>query len=76
MLLIAGWNIRHFIHIFSRRACIAYLTSYRTEHYILHAPALFLSRLTTLWQAVGYDLVFEVEVIDPEDEQRDMCKEE
>ena len=30
------------------------------------------SRLTTLWQAVGNDDVFEVEVIDPKDEQRDI----
>jgi len=29
-----------------------------------------------LRQAVGDDLVFEVEIIDPEDEQRDMGKEE
>jgi len=31
-----------------------------------------MSRLTTLWQAVGNDDVFEVEVIDPKDEQRDI----
>jgi len=37
---------------------------------------LYLSRPTTvLRQAVGDDLVFEVEVIDPEDEQGDMGKE-
>ena len=34
-----------------------------------------MSRLTTLWQAVGNDVVFEMEVIDPKDEQRDMSKE-
>ena len=29
-----------------------------------------------LWQAVGNDLVFEVEVIDPKDNQRDMAEED
>jgi len=29
-----------------------------------------------LWQAVGNDLMFEVEVIDPKDNQRDMAKED
>jgi len=29
-----------------------------------------------LWQAVGNDLMFEVEVIDPKDDQRDMAKED
>jgi len=33
-------------------------------------------RLTTLWQAVGNDLVFEVEVINPKDYQRDVEQEE
>ena len=33
-------------------------------------------RLTTLWQAVGNDLVFKVEVIDPKDEQRDIQEED
>jgi len=35
-----------------------------------------MSRLTTLWQAVGNNLVFEVEVIDPKDYQRDVEQEE
>jgi len=29
-----------------------------------------------LWQAVGNDLMFEVEVIDPKDNQRDVAKED
>jgi len=29
-----------------------------------------------LWQAVGNDLMFEVEVINPKDDQRDMTKED
>jgi len=29
-----------------------------------------------LWRAVGNDLMFEVEVIDPKDNQRDMAKED
>jgi len=29
-----------------------------------------------LWQAVGNNLMFEVEVIDPKDNQRDMAKED
>ena len=29
-----------------------------------------------LWRAVGNDLMFEVEVIDPKDDQRDMAKED
>jgi len=33
-------------------------------------------RLTTLWQAVGNDLVFEVEVIDPKDNQGDVEQED
>jgi len=37
---------------------------------------LMLRPTTVLRQAVGDDLVFEVEVIDPEDKQGDMGKEE
>jgi len=36
----------------------------------------WLSRLTTLWQAVGNDLMFEVEVIDPKDNQGDIQEED
>jgi len=35
-----------------------------------------MSRLTTLWQAVGNDLVFEVEVINPKDNQGDIEQED
>jgi len=35
-----------------------------------------MSRLTTLWQAVGNDLMFEVEVIDPKDNQGDIQEED
>ena len=35
-----------------------------------------MSRLTTLWQAVGNNLVFEVEVIDPKDYQGDVEQED
>jgi len=33
-------------------------------------------RLTTLWQAVGNNLVFEVEVINPKDNQGDVEQED
>jgi len=37
---------------------------------------MLLLRLTTLWQAVGNDNVFEVEVIDPKDKQGEIGQED
>jgi len=64
LLLLIGISLFECNNIFTR-------ASFHEEHKVDDIKTYY-----CLWQAVGNDLMFEIEVIDPKDNQQDMTKED